>query len=421
MSRHASDPPDKLVWPSGRIGVAAGRGSEDEDREPERLAASGWRKAALTGVVLAVAGGAGIWVAGSGSQEPGTMLVNSTPAPARSDWEAVLPPPEQEETAGSSWKPPAASAEKTEKAEPPAEPSASTGPRVETRPSRLTVKEAQQVHDQHARNLSITQFTMDSRAMSKLEQGLALEMSQANFETARMQGTKVPAGPWPKPKVWVPRDTKGTTDWFLAVSHQQGVARVSKVMTHTSAGWRLTAFTADPRTPPAALPGIATDTGGYATSLPENASGLLATPRQIAQAHLESLESTTPDPRFAGGPWTDEAVRFWRQERAQLERAGWRLSLSYLPEGPVRSIMTSDGGALIWYGARSTDLREARRDGATVTLKGAAAVRTGGESFARSASVTYGRMYAAYIPPAGSNEKVRVLGEWSEVLESHGT
>jgi hypothetical protein len=193
------------------------------------------------------------------------------------------------------------------------------------------------------------------------------------------------------------------------------------VMASTPAGWRLVGSTADTRTAPAPLPEIATDAEGYATSLPENATGLRATPRQVARAHLASLESTRPDARFADGPWTSEAALFWRQERAQLERAGWRLSLSYRPEGPVRSLMTSDGGALVWYAARSTDQRTARRVGALVTLKGAAAVRTGNKAFSHSASVTYGRMYAAYIPPAGSNERVRVLGEWSEVLESHGT
>ncbi|MBG0826853.1 hypothetical protein HS041_03575 [Planomonospora sp. ID67723] len=435
MSRHASDPPDKRVWPSGHADTAAGSGFEDgEDWEPERLGTSGWRRLALAGVALAALGGAGAWAVASRSPESGAVLVNSTPAPDRSGWEAAVPPPAPDDTRQPSRRPPATAAGETEKTDPPAasakppedspvkpSPESSVTSPVDSRPSRLSVREARRVHERYARDLSMTQFSMDSRAMGKLEQGLALEMSRASFETARMQDAKVPAGPWPEPKVWVPRDTNGTTDWFLAVSHQPGVARVSKVLTRTSAGWRLTAFTADARNPPEPLPGIAADAEGYATSLPENASGLLATPRRIAEAHLASMESTTPDPIFADGPWTSEAVRFWQQERAQLERAGWRLSLSYLREGPVRSLMTRDGGALVWYGARSTDLREARRAGATVTLKGAAAVRTAGKSFARSASVTYGRMYAAYIPPAGSSERVRVLGEWSEVLESHGT
>ncbi|GIH93057.1 hypothetical protein ACFFMN_02660 [Planobispora siamensis] len=396
MPQNASDPPDKAVRLSEHTGTRAGRGfqddfhdgfRDDERWEPERLPTSGWRKVVLSGAALAVAGGVGTWAAVSGSSEPVTAPARSAPsaAPAGTPWQTVVPPS------------------------------------AESQPSRITVEEARRIHDRYARDLSIAQAKRDARAMGELEQGLALEMSRASFETARMRGEKPVSGLWPEPELLVPRDAGGTTGWFAAVSHQKGVARISEVLTATPDGWRATAFTTDTRTPPEPLPGVATDSGGYATSLPENASGLLATPRQVARAHLASLESATPDPRFADGPWTDRAVRFWQQERARLERAGWRLTLSFRPEGPVRSLMTDDGGALIWYGARSTDLRQARRAGAKVALKGSAAVRTDGEAFARTASATYGRIYVAHVPPAGSSERVRVLGEWSEVLESHGT
>ncbi|WP_449061135.1 hypothetical protein [Planomonospora algeriensis] len=402
--------------------------------EPERLSTFRWRKVAVFGTAATVFTGVGIWIVLSGSSGPRTLLAHTTPAPGRTSWEAVVPPPSGSvlpsgaPSAGTTEKAgsgevvtpatPTAPADPTAAAEPPATVTESP---VDTLPTRVTAKEARRIHGRYARELSIAQSKMDAKAMGRLEHGLALEMSRAAFETARMEGAEVGAGMWPRPKLWVPRDSSGTTDWFVAVAHREKVARISLVMASTPAGWRLTAFTADTRPVPAQLPEIATDSEGYATSLPENATGLRATPRQVARAHLTSLESTRPDARFADGPWTSEATLFWRQERAQLERAGWRLSLSYRPEGAVRSLMTKDGGALVWYAARSTDLRTARRVGALVTLKGAAAVRTGNKAFSRSASVTYGRMYAAYIPPAGSNERVRVLGEWSEVLESHGT
>ncbi|WP_141704320.1 hypothetical protein [Planobispora rosea] len=384
MSRNASDPPDKVVWRSERIAPITGR-DIDDDAEPERLPVFTGRKTVLSGITLLAVGGVLVWVVTSGASEPATTVARSTPAPAVTDGEPVESPP------------------------------------AESRPVALTVQDARRAHDRYARDLSLAQQEMDDRALGRLERGLALEMSKAAFETARTQGTKVAAGLWPKPDIWVPRDTAGTTDWFVAVAHEPEVARVSKLLTSTPDGWRLTAFTADTHVPAAPLPEIAIDADGYATSLPEDASGLLATPRQAVHAHLASLESATPDRLFADGPWTDQAVTFWRQEREQLEKAGWELSLFYRPVGPVRSLMTSDGGALVWYGARSTDLREARRAGATVTLNGSAGVRTGGTAFARSASATYGRMYVAYIPPASSGERVRVLGEWSEVLESHGT
>ncbi|GAA3409763.1 hypothetical protein [Streptosporangium vulgare] len=297
---------------------------------------------------------------------------------------------------------------------PPADPPAGT------RSPQLTAKEAYGIHGRYQRGLSVAQARKDQAAMAKLEHGLALEMTRAGFKTAEMQGTSLATGIWPNPQVWIPRHVEGVADWFVAVSHEPGVARIVDVMSSAPGGWRLVASAADTRATPARFPKIATDGEGYATSLPENATGLSATPRQIARAHLASLQNAEVDPRFDDGPWTSEAALFWQQERGRLEQADWRLTLSYRLEGPVRALRTSDGGALVWYGARSTELREAVREGAKVKLKGSAAVRTRNKSFAHSVSATYGRMYVTHVPPAGSNEPARVLGEWSDVLESHG-
>nr|BFE84841.1 hypothetical protein GCM10020093_074420 [Planobispora longispora] len=65
----------------------------------------------------------------------------------------------------------------------------SGNPPAESRPVRLTVRDARRVHDRYARDLSLAQQDMDDRAMGRLERGLALEMSRAAFETARVQGT----------------------------------------------------------------------------------------------------------------------------------------------------------------------------------------------------------------------------------------
>ncbi|WP_433247770.1 hypothetical protein ACQPYK_47615 [Streptosporangium sp. CA-135522] len=293
-------------------------------------------------------------------------------------------------------------------------------PPAEAGSSRLSVKDVYRIHGRYQRDLSKAQAALDQVAMGRLEHGLALEMTRSSFKTARLEGSSVASGIWPNPKVWIPRHVEGSPDWFVAVSYEPGVARIIDVMSSTSAGWRLVASAADTRATPARFPKIAVDSDGLATSLPENAPGLLATPRQIARAHLASMQGAELDPMFAEGPWTSDAVLFWQQERAQLEDAGWTLKLSYLPEGPVRALRTTDGGALIWYAARSVDTRKAQRVGAKVTLKGSAAVRTANRSFTHSVSATYGRMYVAHVPPAGSTEPVRVLGEWSDVLESHG-
>ncbi|MFF3668645.1 hypothetical protein [Microtetraspora malaysiensis] len=285
---------------------------------------------------------------------------------------------------------------------------------------QLTVKKAGEIFDRYQHGMSSAQAGMDEDAIGKQEQGLAMEMTKASISTARMEGTKVASGMWPNTRVWVPRHIDGLADWFVAVSYEPEVARISSLMTTTGSGWRLVAAAADARVNAAELPAIATDSAGYAVSLPENASGLVGSPRQIVRAHLASLEKAQPDQRFAQGRWTSEAALFWQREREQLVQAGWGIALSYEPEGAIHSLQTADGGALIWYAARSAETRTARRLGAKVSLKGAAAVRTSHKAFSRWVSATYGRMYATYVPPAGSTDPVRVLGEWSEVLETDG-
>ncbi|MFF5247015.1 hypothetical protein ACFY3V_22210 [Streptosporangium sp. NPDC000095] len=384
---------------------------------------------------MAIIAFAVIWLV-TRSTSGSSLAANPTPDPSDTGWEkADSSPSPTPESSGSTPEPtPKPTPTKSGKEKSPRpEATPTRKPRTETRTTpppadppagssspELTAKEAYGIHGRYQRGLSAAQARKDQAAMAKLEHGLALEMTRASFKTAEMQGTSLATGIWPNPQVWIPRHVEGTADWFVAVSHEPGVARIVDVMSSAPGGWRLVASAADTRDTPARFPKIATDGEGYATSLPENATGLSATPRQIARAHLASLENAEIDSRFEEGPWTSEASLFWHQERVRLEQADWKLTLSYRLEGPVRALRTSDGGALVWYGARSTELREAVREGAKVKLKGSAAVRTRGKSFARSVSATYGRMYVTHVPPVGSNEPARVLGEWSDVLESHG-
>ncbi|WP_329427342.1 hypothetical protein OG339_44560 [Streptosporangium sp. NBC_01495] len=386
-------------------------------------------------MVLAIIAVAAFWLA-TRAPSGSSLAANPTPDPSDTGWEKAASSPSPTPTPTSSRSTPTSTPKPTRSGtgrSPRPETTPTERPRAETRTTpppadppagsrspQLTAKEAYGIHGRYQRGLSVAQARKDEAAMAKLEHGLALEMTRAGFKTAEMQGTSLATGIWPNPQVWIPRHVEGTADWFVAVSYEPGVARIVDVMSSAPGGWRLVASAADTRATPARFPKIATDGEGYATSLPESATGLSATPRQIARAHLASLENAEIDARFDEGPWTSEAALFWQQERARLDQADWRLTLSYRLEGPVRALRTSDGGALVWYGARSTELREAVREGAKVKLKGSAAVRTRNKSFARSVSATYGRMYVTHLPPAGSNEPARVLGEWSDVLESHG-
>ncbi|MEU1734448.1 hypothetical protein [Streptosporangium sp. NPDC020145] len=425
MSWRASDFPDEEAWPPGRGGASTGDESEHEsDWHPESLPTFNWRRAVLFGTLSVVVAGAGVWLIRANSATPQTLVADPSPQTSSAGWGAASRSPSDTDVgkpapSTSVYVDRSGAGDGASATAPPGKTAIGTTAKPEESP-QLTVRQAYRIHGSYQKNLSAVQTRMDSAAMGKLEGGLAVEMTRASFKTAKMQGETVASGTWPNPQVWVPRHVEGSPDWFVAVAHETGIARVVDLMSSTPAGWRLVASGLDTRAILPAFPKIATDAEGYATSLPENATGLVATPRQIAEEHLESLESAKPDQRFEDGPWTSETVKFWQQERAQLEDAGWILSLTYRQEGPIRALRTGDGGALVWYSARSTDTRMAERAGAKVTLKGSAAVRTRNKAFTHSASATYGRMYVTYVPPAGSTDPVRVLGEWSEVLESHG-
>lgn len=418
--------PDKQVWPPGHSDDTAvtapipplarhrSQPQPPEEWEPERLSAGPWRLIIRAGTVFVALTVVGIGIGAiRSSWTPAPSVVTpvaSASAPATDRGSAQAGAAQQQATPVG----PGTSGE-------PVEPGASAPPRGGGAEPAVSTREARRVHDRFQRDLSAVQLDMDDKAVAQLEQGLALEMTRASFETARLRDDPVAAGIWPGTKVWVPRRTAEAGEWFVAAMHEPGVARVTDVLVRTKQGWRLVASTADTRTPAPELPAIAVDADGYATSLDEFTSGLRGTPKQVALAHLRSLERATDDERFADGPWTSTAVRLWQRERAQLRKAGWKLELSYRLTGKVRALRTVDGGALVWYAARSTEVRTAERPGTTVTLKGSAAVRTANRPFAQTASATYGRMYLAYVPPIDSTEPIRVLGDWTDVLESHGT
>ncbi|MEU7893368.1 hypothetical protein AB0B45_10920 [Nonomuraea sp. NPDC049152] len=383
-----------------------------EEWEPERLSAGPWRLIIRAGTVFVVLAAVGIGLGAIRSSQAPSPSMAAPMATA-----SAMAPPQGSPQAGAAGQPVT-----------PVTPASPVTPAASAAPSRgdgarpaVTAQEAKRVHDRFQHELSAAQLDLDDKAVGELEQGLALEMTKASFQTARMQDAEVAAGIWPGTKVWVPRRTDDAGDWFVAAMHEPGVARVTDLLVKTEKGWRLAASTADTRDPAPELPAIAVDADGYAKSLDEFTSGLRGTPKQVALAHLRSLERATKDDRFAEGPWTSTAVRLWQRERAQLRKAGWDLKLSYRLNGKVRALRTVDGGALVWYSARSTEVRTAQRPGTTVTLKGSAAVRTANRPFAQTASATYGRMYLAHVPPIGSTEPIRVMGDWTDVLESHGT
>ncbi|WP_431895489.1 hypothetical protein [Nonomuraea sp. bgisy101] len=397
LARHRSQPQPPQEW------------------EPERLSGTGpWRLIIRAGIVFVVLAAVGIGLGAIRSSRAPSPSVAAPMATAAAEPEQGSP------QAGAARQPVTPVTPGTQAT--PASPAASADPsRGDGARPAINAQEAKRMHDRFQHELSAAQLDLDDKAVGRLEQGLALEMTKASFETARMRDAEVAAGIWPGTKVWVPRSTAAAGDWFVASMHEPGVARVTDVLVKTEKGWRLAASTADTRNPAPELPVIAVDAEGYARSLDEFTSGLRGTPKQVALAHLRSLERATKDERFAEGPWTSTAVRLWQRERAQLRKAGWDLKLSYRLTGKVRALRTVDGGALVWYSARSTEVRTAERPGTTVTLKGSAAVRTETRPFAQTASATYGRMYVAHVPPIGSTEPIRVMGDWTDVLESHGT
>ncbi|MEY9953837.1 hypothetical protein [Leifsonia sp. EB34] len=257
--------------------------------------------------------------------------------------------------------------------------------------------------------------------------GPALQLRDANY-TIRLKKADqpplpaIPAGPlelslpqatesWPRTVtavVKMPNDATGKPQAPLALALVQPTPRDNYMVEYAIA-----------LEPNVKVPNLAPASIGAAV-VPPDSKLLKIQPDQVAAAYGDILLNGEKSKWYSSFDLTDDKLvaqvgASWKQqEQARLaQQFGQTSTLTFagrVGPGPVISMATNDSGAIVWVNPEEVQLHKVTEAGAqviagatTAALSGVAQSNTGIES-------VYGYQLAFYVPPAGSNEKVRLLG-----------
>lgn len=165
------------------------------------------------------------------------------------------------------------------------------------------------------------------------------------------------------------------------------------------------------------MPATAAPTVGSAP-LPADATGLLATPKEVVARYADVLTNgdlSTYAASFAS-PDTYRATLVTQKEPLILVAAsvGGTFAESYAPVADQTfALATADGGALVV--AAMNTWSAVKFSGASIALPGDLASLSGGAlatnaSLRNNLTVTYSDVLAFYVPPVGASTQIQVLG-----------
>lgn len=166
--------------------------------------------------------------------------------------------------------------------------------------------------------------------------------------------------------------------------------------------------------PPFADPGV-----GSASVAPDDGTSLVTSPQEALTSYAEVLSD---DGAQSAGAYADD--RF-RQELVELERSqtgvdGWKTtegkySFAATPDeaAGLRALRTADGGALVVGVLKGTQSIELGQEGAEIeaeALPAAQRALLGDQSVTTRLTTSYQDVVALYVPPAGSEHKITLVG-----------
>ncbi|WP_348787514.1 hypothetical protein [Leifsonia sp. NPDC080035] len=257
--------------------------------------------------------------------------------------------------------------------------------------------------------------------------GPALQLREANYAIRAKKADEpvlpaIPASPielslpqatdtWPRTVMAVvkmPADAKGKAQAPLALALVQDSPRDNYMVEYAIA-----------LEPNVKVPNLAPASIGAAAVRPDSKL-LKISPDQVSAAYSDILMNGDASKWASSFDLTDDKLvsqvgKAWKQqEQSRLQQQfGSTSSLTFSSRqgtGPLLSMATNDSGAIVWVNPEEVQLHKVQEAGAqviagatTAALSGVAQSNTGIES-------VYGYQLAFYVPPAGSDEKVRLLG-----------
>jgi hypothetical protein len=294
-------------------------------------------------------------------------------------------------------------------------------------PPAVTVPQLERI----VKRISDSATQADAKASPDLAKvrftGPALQLREANYAIRAKKADEpplpaIPASPivlslpqatdtWPRmvaAVIQTPKDAKGNDQAPIALTMVQATPRENYQVEY--------AVSLEPK---AKVPNLAPASIGSAV-VPPDSKLLALPPGKLAAAYSDILmngEKSRYADLFdsASDQLQPQVGAVWKQKQQQQLAAqfGNTSSLSWTPgtgPGDVIAMATNDSGAIVWVNPRETQLHKVTEAGAqviagatTAALSGVASSNTGIES-------VFDYQLAFYVPPAGSKEKIRLLG-----------
>lgn len=257
--------------------------------------------------------------------------------------------------------------------------------------------------------------------------GPALQLREANYAIRAKKPDEpalpaIPASPleltlpqatdtWPRTVtavVQAPKTADGQPQAPIALALVQDTPRDNYVVEY--------AITLEPNVK---VPNLAPASIG-APVVPPDSKLLKMRPDQVGPAYGDILlngESSQWASRF---DLTDDKLvpqvgQAWKQQEvAKLQAAAGNTSsltwTSQQGKGPIISMATNDSGAIVWVNPEEIQLHKVLEPGAQVIAGPTVSALSGVATSNTAIQSTYGYQLAFYVPPAGSSDKVRLLG-----------
>ena len=177
--------------------------------------------------------------------------------------------------------------------------------------------------------------------------------------------------------------------------------------------------------PNASVPTVAPANVGSALVAPDSKL-LLISPDQLSAAYGSVLASGVDSPYYGLFDLTADTLvtQVGKEYKDQKSSAiSGRASIEFSQSagsGAPLGLATLDSGAIVTVGLNEVESVRPTETGASVSLEGQAKLLSGITSSPTGVESTYGLQLAFYVPPLGSQDKIRLLGYTQGLIAARG-
>jgi hypothetical protein len=161
--------------------------------------------------------------------------------------------------------------------------------------------------------------------------------------------------------------------------------------------------------PGTTFPQVSTESAGTPAVAPDAGEGLLHSPQAAVKMVAENLDDGKHKDAIGKNTFSEQIRAFQKDQVESNENADISFSRS-VDDGSLRALRTADGGAVVFGHMESVMSSVPAEAGATVELSPEFAALAGEDSTTEGVDVTYGESVFVYVPPAGSDDRLTLVG-----------